>query len=266
MTEVEVPEGTELVKSGFKSIPARFRWPKGHSGNPNGGRRRKASSLRGALAERLCESQVVPNGRRKQRLTLKQSIVRGLLENAALGNKSALLAVIKLHEEGDADQATGARVLVTMSYSNAIAANGVEGLDEAFYQDMDRKFAAWKKQDNRRDASFRSLIDRELRRKVPATRDEEPVMVPIQDVIVATFLRKANSGDVAIIKLLLKIVPEKKPKRDRYLVHVLRPMRSELERLRPSDPENWPGTRPEQGPDHDPFKMQIEGLPKSGED
>jgi hypothetical protein len=261
MTQIEVSDETDaLPKSGYKCIPARFRWPKGASANPEGARRRKASSLRGALAERLCESHVVPNGRTKERLTLKQSIVRGLLENAATGKHSALLAVIRLHEEGDADEAAPAGVSMTMSYSNAIAAHGIDGLDEAFYQEMDRKLAAWKKQDNRRDVTFRSLIDRELRRKVPAKMDEEPVMVPIQDVIVATFLRKANAGDVAIIKLLLKIVPEKKPKRDRWRVHVLRPMRSELERIRPSDPHNWPGTRPETGIDHDPFKTQIEGL------
>jgi hypothetical protein len=251
MSEVEVPEGTEVEKSGFKSIPARYKWPKGKSGNPEGGRRRKRSSLRTALAERLCESQVVPSGRRKERLTLKQSIVRGLLENAATGNKSALLAVIKLHEEGDANATPLTGPSITMCYSDAAAAHGSDALDEAFYQEMDRKLAAWKREDNRRDASFRALIDRELRRKVPATKDTEPVMVPLQDVIVATFLRKANAGDVAIIKMLLKIVPEKKkPKKDRWRVHVLRPLRSELEWMRPNDPENWPGTRPESDDRH----------------
>jgi hypothetical protein len=227
-------------RSGYKVTPKHTRWPKGTSGNPSGKKKTVNSTLKDAFAAKLSEKQFVPDNNGGSKLTLKHRIVRELVERAAGADARALVELIKLSELDPGEPAL-TQPWQTMHYSDAMAAYGSDAMDEAFYLDHEKKKAAWLKDVQGDHATIKTLIDRELARKVPVKKDGKLRLAPMSDVIVARFLQEVLAGNTTVFKLLLRLVPEKKVKQ-RWFVDILRPSQAELEWCGPKDRTKWPKT------------------------
>lgn len=225
---------TEDHKSGYKKPPLHSRWKKGQSGNPTGRSKRvKNNRLREAFgAEFDATIKVLESGKEKK-IPALQGILRQLVQNAAKGNKSALLEILRI--DGGQDQPDAGDIATTVfSYSDAMVAHTPDQLDEAFYQNQEKEMAKLKAQASSGGLSVRAILHFELDRRVKISQNDKTVSMCMREIIVKRFFNEALLGDVSTFRLLQRIVPKKTLARKSTRLEILRPTQAEL--------DSWGGT------------------------
>ncbi len=214
------PENTNY-EVGYKKVPKHAHFKPGQSGNPRGPAKKPVpASLSEAIAHELHKLHTLKGPGRRQRRSAKEVMVRQLVADAANEDLQAFGALIGLLEEHGPNSTLGIEWR-SQSFRDALYGKSWDKLTDEFFEKQDQEKAAWRKE-LRESQPLGMLIKRELARKVDATRDGKPVKVSMRDLIVSRFIKKAIDGDHAVMKLLLKIVPEKTFMR-RAKTHVERP-------------------------------------------
>jgi hypothetical protein len=148
------------------------------------------------------------------------------------------MALLKLSEMPDGSSSPDPRSdIAFLSYDVARAARHYREMDEAFFQNQEKQWADWIKAFCSGDASIAALIERELARKVPATREGKAVKVTMLEVIVLRFLNDGYKGDMGILKLLLQLAPSAKVAKFGRGIYIMRPTPDELEMITKLDAE-----------------------------
>ena len=206
---------------GYKKVPRHAQFKPGQSGNPKGrAKKLRPAGLSQAVAQELHKLHTLKKPGRRQRRSAKEVMVRQLVEDAAKGDLQALVVLIGLLEEYGPNSALGIE-WQSQSFRDALNGKDWDKLTDEFFDKQDRQKAAWRELLRVRQP-LGLLIKRELARKVEATRDGKPVKVSMRELIVSRFIKRAVDGDHTVIKLLFKIVPEKKFQRH-VRIHVERP-------------------------------------------
>lgn len=209
--------------------PPEYRFKTGQSGNPKGRPRKKPPTLPEEIAAKLNETLSLSRDGKRIRLKAKQVAIRNLVEKAAGGDRRALTELIQLAEERvPLPSETPWRVIDF--YKGAEGGNWSKLTDE-FFDTQDERKAAWRKARREASQSLGALVDRELKRRVSAGRGGKRVRVSMQEVIASRFIKEALAGDVALLRLLQKIMPDKKPGKPPLHVEIKRPDESQAQWL-----------------------------------
>lgn len=214
---------------GYCKPPKSTQFKKGASGNPKGRPKKpKFKFLGDAIGAKLDEQVTVTVDGSKRKFSRLRLLVRNLVEEAANGNRAALIEIVRISEADEGEAPPTEPDWLIVRYSEGLAASSTEKFTEAFYQQHEKDVAQWTKEARNGSRSIKAMLHLELIRKVPAIKAGRAVKVPMYEVIAARFLKDATS-DVATFKLLQKIVPQKKYKRDYTRIEYLRPTQAELD-------------------------------------
>lgn len=211
---------------GYGKPPRHSQFQPGQSGNPSG-RRRKAppASLTEALAEQMSRPLRNAKGGRGK-MTARHIMIRNLIERAAGGDRSSLVDLITIRKNAGPVQAPR---FIKVPFRKE-AEKRAERLTDAFFEKQDRAKAHFREKYSMANLPFADLIDRELARRVRATRGGKEVRVSMMELIAMRFTSEAFS-DGAAIKLLQKLVPEKKRFTPPTFTEVERPTQEDIEWL-----------------------------------
>ena len=235
------PAGDYAV--GYKKPPQQHQFKPGQSGNPSGRKKKeKTHILKDVLTERVRKKQtIVEDDGRKRKVPFMQQLARSIVDNAADGSMKALTMLATLLEESVPEVISDVPWSV-MTYSDTIAAFGARALNEAFFVEQEKKLKEWRREAREASAlSLGQLAERELKRRVKLRNSDKTVSK--LDIVVARLLKMAFEGEMAAVKLLRQLVPQKKLKFRFDRVETLRPKIEELERFGPKDRSLWPTPR-----------------------
>lgn len=210
---------------GYKKPPPEHRFRPGVSGNPSG-RRRPTSpvSIGEAIRNALYEPLRNASGRRTS-MNRRRHGVRVLIKQAIKGDDKALLDLIRLREDAGNRRAP---IIKKVSFQEARKSKG-DKLTEEFFEKQDREVSEIRQQLKRGDIPFGELIDQELARRISGTRRGKPAMIPAVEQIGYIYANKHAEGDGRMIKMLQKLIPEKRTfERQRVVEEVVRPTEEEL--------------------------------------
>jgi len=199
------------------------------SGNPKGRPKKSKNGLIELFAAELERGIPVP-GKKRVKISKLQALVRHLVKNAAEGDEKALRTLIWALDmkEGSAEPVKSDWVV--FSFSEVLGLGTTKKYDEAYFREQDKVIGEWLKQ-AKAGGSLKGMVELELSRKVVLPGpDDKPKKFTLADIIVKRFISAAKN-DPPILKLLVRIIPEKKVKRRRDWFEVERPTRAEYEAL-----------------------------------
>lgn len=98
-------ENVNIESIGYGKPPVRTRFKPGQSGNPNGRKKRakKVEGVPGAVVEALNRRISARQGDKIRRITAKEGIAHGLVNEAMKGRPAAIREVRSLVQEAEAD-------------------------------------------------------------------------------------------------------------------------------------------------------------------
>ncbi|MCP5411439.1 MAG: hypothetical protein H6924_04800 [Alphaproteobacteria bacterium] len=221
---------------GYRKPPKDHRFQKGKSGNPKGRPRKKKNSLKELLAERLDETVRTSDGR-KTGLSRLRVLIRNLVERAASGDGKALTEIVRMMDTKDEDPSPTEPDWLIFRYSTALNRYGPEELTEEFYREQDKKIAGWMKELRNPTRSIKAMLQAELDRKVEVMQGGKKRKRPMAEVIVAVFISAAKDNPSAF-RTILRLLPDRKHKREVGRYEVMRPTAKEFEHC-PAPGETW---------------------------
>lgn len=164
-------------------------------------------------------------------------LIRNLVERAASGDGKALTEIVRMMDTKDEDPSPTEPDWLISPYSNMLAAALPEELDEEFFQKQEKKIAEWMKELRNPTKSIKAMLQAELDRRVEVTQGGKKRKVSMTEVIVAVFISAAKDNPTAF-RTILRLLPDRKHKREVGRYEVLRPTAEELEHC-PAPGETW---------------------------